>query len=36
VQQTLVELSFVRDLDDLAVKAPRAERLLRDLLDELG
>jgi predicted nucleotidyltransferase len=36
VQQTLVELSFVRDLDDLAAKAPRAERLLRDLLDELG
>ena len=36
VQQTLVELSFVRDLDDLAAKAPRAERLLRDLLEELG
>ena len=35
VQQTLVELSFVRDLDDLEAKAPRAEALLRDLLDEL-
>jgi hypothetical protein len=36
VQATLVELSFVRDLDDLAAKAARAERLLRGLLDELG
>ena len=36
VQETLVELSFVRDLDDLAAKASRAEALLRDLLDELG
>jgi hypothetical protein len=36
VQQTLAELSFVADLDDLAAKAPRAERLLRELLDELG
>ena len=36
MQETLVELSFVRDLDDLAAKAPRAEALLRDLLDGLG
>ena len=36
VQETLAELSFVADLDDLAAKLPRAERLLRDLLDELG
>jgi hypothetical protein len=36
VQATLVELSFVADLDDLAAKLPRAERLLRDLLEELG
>jgi hypothetical protein len=36
VQKTLVELSFVAGLDDLAVKLPRAERLLRELLDELG
>jgi hypothetical protein len=36
VQGTLVELSFVADLDDLAAKLPRAERLLRDLLEELG
>jgi predicted nucleotidyltransferase len=33
---TLAELSFVADLDDLAAKLPRAERLLRELLDELG
>jgi hypothetical protein len=26
----------VADLDDLAGKLPRAERLLRELLDELG
>jgi len=26
----------VADLDDLAAKLPRAERLLRELLDELG
>jgi hypothetical protein len=36
VQETLTELSFVADLDDLAAKLPRAERLLRELLDELG
>jgi hypothetical protein len=36
VQERLVELSFVAGLDDLAAKLPRAERLLRDLLDELG
>ena len=36
VQRTLVELSFVADLDDLAAKLPRAERLLGDLLAELG
>ena len=36
VQETLAELSFVADLDDLAAKLPRAERLLRELLDELG
>jgi hypothetical protein len=36
VRETLVELSFVGDLDDLAAKAARAERLLRDLLDELA
>ncbi len=35
-QETLAELSFVADLDDLAAKLPRAERLLRELLDELG
>ena len=36
VQETLRQLSFVADLDDLAAKLPRAERLLRDLLDQLG
>jgi hypothetical protein len=36
VQATLAELSFVADLDDLTAKLPRAERLLRELLDELG
>jgi hypothetical protein len=36
VQGTLGELSFVADLDDLAAKLPRAERLLGELLDELG
>ena len=36
VQATLAELSFVAGLDDLAAKLPRAERLLRDLLEELG
>ena len=36
VQETLAELSFVADLDDLAAKLPRVERLLRELLDELG
>jgi hypothetical protein len=36
VQATLAELSFVAGLDDLAAKLPRAERLLRDLLKELG
>jgi hypothetical protein len=36
VQERLAELSFVADLDDLAAKLPRAERLLRQLLDELG
>jgi hypothetical protein len=36
VQETLAELSFVAGLDDLAAKLPRAERLLRELLDELG
>jgi predicted nucleotidyltransferase len=36
VQATLVELSFVADLDDLVAKLPQAERLLRDLLEELG
>jgi hypothetical protein len=36
VQETLRELSFVADLDDLAARLPRAERLLRELLDELG
>jgi hypothetical protein len=36
VQETLVELSFVTGLDDIAAKLPRAERLLRDLLEELG
>jgi predicted nucleotidyltransferase len=35
VQATLRELSFVRDLDDLAAKLPEAERLLRRLLAEL-
>jgi hypothetical protein len=34
VQATLVELSFVAGLDDLAAKLPQAERLLRRLLDE--
>ena len=29
------ELSFVADLDDLAAKLPKAERLLRELLDSL-
>jgi hypothetical protein len=32
VQATLVELSFVAGLDDLAAKLPRAERLLREFL----
>jgi hypothetical protein len=36
VQDSLRELSFVADLDDLAAKLPRAERLLRELLDVLG
>lgn len=36
VQETLAELSFVADLDDLAAKLPRAEHLLRQLLDELS
>jgi predicted nucleotidyltransferase len=36
VQETLRRLSFVRDLDDLAAKLPTGERLLRELLDELG
>ncbi|MFL6226408.1 MAG: hypothetical protein ACJ75K_27250 [Actinomycetes bacterium] len=36
VQETLAELSFVADLDDLAAKLPLAEGLLRKLLDELG
>jgi hypothetical protein len=36
VQETLAELSFVAGLDDLAAKLPRAERLLRELLEELG
>jgi hypothetical protein len=36
VRQTLAELAFVTGLDDLGTKLPRAERLLRDLLDELG
>jgi hypothetical protein len=31
-----IELSFVADLDDLAAKLPGAERLLGDLLAELG
>jgi hypothetical protein len=35
VRATLRELSFVADLDDLAAKLPRAERLLRELLDSL-
>jgi hypothetical protein len=30
------KLSFVSDLADLAAKLPRAERPLRELLDELG
>jgi hypothetical protein len=36
VQERLTELSFVADLDDLAAKLPTAERLLRQLLDELA
>jgi hypothetical protein len=36
VHETLVELSFVADLADLAAKLPRAERLLRELLAEPG
>jgi hypothetical protein len=36
VRQTLAELAFVTGLDDLGTKLPRAERLLRGLLDELG
>jgi hypothetical protein len=36
VRDSLVELSFVAGLDDLAAKLPWAERLLRDLLEELG
>ena len=36
VQETLAELSFVADLDDLAAKLSRAGRLLRELCDELG
>jgi hypothetical protein len=36
VAATLRELFFVADLDDLAAKLPRAERLLRELLDSLG
>jgi hypothetical protein len=36
VAATLRELFFVADLDDLAAKLPRAERLLRELLDGLG
>jgi len=35
VQETLRQLSFVRDLDDLAGKLPTGERLLRQLLAEL-
>jgi hypothetical protein len=36
VRQTLAELAFVTGLDDLGTKLPRAERLLRGLLDELS
>jgi hypothetical protein len=36
VRETLAELSFVADLDDLAAKLPTGQRLLRELLAELG
>jgi hypothetical protein len=36
VQETLAELAFVTGLDDIAAKLPAAERLLGELLDELG
>ena len=36
VQATLAELAFVTGLDDIAAKLPAAERLLGELLDELG
>jgi hypothetical protein len=36
VRAVLVDLSFVAGLDDLAAKLPRAERLLGELLGELG
>jgi hypothetical protein len=32
----LAELAFVTGLDDIAAKLPAAERLLGELLDELG
>jgi hypothetical protein len=36
VQADLRELFFVADLDDLAAKLPRAQRLLRELADSLA
>jgi hypothetical protein len=36
VQETLAELAFVTGLDDIAAKLPAAERLLGELLEELG
>jgi hypothetical protein len=36
VQATLVELSLIAGLDDLAAKLPRARELLLGLLEELG
>jgi hypothetical protein len=36
VQGTLAELAFVTGLEDIAAKLPAAERLLGELLDELG
>ena len=36
VQEMLAELAFVTGLDDIAAKLPAAERLLGELLEELG
>jgi hypothetical protein len=36
VQETLAELAFVTGLDDIAAKLPASERLLGELVDELG